>query len=58
MKSSRAHGTDVPGLGRILNLPAVATANELGLNIIFEYGKIHPQHGQGGKSLAGCLGSW
>ena len=35
----QSNGTDVPGLGRILNLPAVATANDLGLDTVFEYGK-------------------
>ena len=55
----QSNGTDVPGLGRILNLPAVATANDLGLDTVFEYGKNSGLNmDKVDKSLAVALGSW
>ena len=45
-------------LAESLNLPAVATANDLGLNTVFEYGeKIRAQYGQGGQVACRCLGA-
>ncbi len=58
MRNHEPNGTDAPGLGRIPNLPAVATANDLGLDTVFEYGKNSTQHGQGGQVACRCLGSW
>ena len=52
-------GTDVPGLWQNpLNLPAVATANDLGLDTVFEYGKNSGLNmDKVDKSLAVALGS-